>query len=118
MSGLVSFAIDIKAFSGTLGAVERKSIKRWKRNLRVIGWQLHSLTVDRTPIDTGQAKRSWGMAPNTDDLDSKMEVSVRSHTAEYIVALEYGHSRQAPAGMLRVSMRDIARSFGRSIFKK
>ena len=114
MSGVL-FSLDIKAFSGALGALGDRSKKTFKRNLMVLGWQLHALTKSRTPIDTGQARRGWS-APRLTEAGKKMQVSIENHV-EYIIALEFGSSQQAPTGMLRNSMRQIAGSFGQVIFK-
>lgn len=114
MSG-VSFAFDIKAFSGALGALGDRSKKTFKRNLMVLGWQLHALTKSRTPIATGQARRGW-TAPKMTERGPRLEVSIKNGE-DYIVALEFGSSQQAPTGMLRNSMRRIAGSFGQVIFK-
>ena len=114
MSGM-SFSFDIKAFSGKLLGLKTGSKKTFKRNLMALGWQLHSLTAMRTPIDTGQARRGWA-APEMTESGDRLEVFI-TNEVEYIVALEFGHSQQAPTGMLRNSMREIAGSFGQVIFK-
>jgi len=55
---------------------------------------------NRTPVDTGMAKSSWRVEIN--------QVEEGYFTAEiwngvhYIVYLEFGSSKQAPAGMLRI----------------
>lgn len=33
----------------------------------------------------------------------------------YVLPLEFGHSRQAPAGMIRVSLREIAQKLGQNV---
>ena len=57
---------------------------------------------NRTPVDTGLAKSSWRV-----EIDQPEE---GYFTAEiwngvvYIVRLEYGWSKQAPAGMVRITL--------------
>lgn len=55
----------------------------------------------RTPIDTGNARSRWTRTP--EGLAAMGTTFVVGNDAEYIVALEYGHSKQAPAGMARIT---------------
>jgi hypothetical protein len=84
------------------------------------------------PVDTGRARAGWyasAMGTGTRWTDAgkdsaaialgKSEGSYAEHFGwldkwiemtngvDYIVYLEYGHSQQAPAGMVRVSMRQM-----------
>ena len=88
---------------------------------------------DRTPIDTTQAFRSWGaginkpnlveitkqealngsfgidtIKPVTDQLKIT-DVLFMSNSAEHIIYLEYGHSRQAANGMVRKTLSEYKR---------
>lgn len=80
-------------------------------------------TISHTPVDTGFAKGSWQPSINTikDGKGSPDKASGRvsaeaalvaaqvkagdvfylTNNAHYIVNLEYGHSKQAPNGMVR-----------------
>ena len=53
-----------------------------------------------TPIDTGQARRGWRR--NKKDVVNNVE---------YITALEDGHSKQAPSGIARPTLREINRRY-------
>jgi hypothetical protein len=88
--------------------------------------------VIMTPVDTGRAKGNWFvtiLAPRLDydwaKSDPTGQETINAGTAElqrlqnygaiyltnnlpYIVPLEKGHSRQAPAGMVRVSLDRVA----------
>ena len=86
--------------------------------------------VNKTPVDTGRARGGWqvgvGSSPSGDSSSSnpvsdglqKME-SLRPYGAihiannvEYIGELENGSSKkQAPAGMLSVTLEEIANQF-------
>jgi|TARA_R110000744_G_scaffold344993_1_gene450386 hypothetical protein len=55
-----------------------------------------------TPIDKGQARRSWRLRS-----DRKDKVIV--NTAPHIQALERGHSKQAPDGILVPTVREISK---------
>lgn len=94
--------------------------------------------IDRTPIDTGRARAAWncGFSAGSDvpaageyrgDALSLANEAVENiggitggaaklsgdtiyiyNNVEYIEALEAGHSRQAPAGMVALSMAEFA----------
>lgn len=56
--------------------------------------------VARTPVDTGLARDSWvlsGSAPNY----------LISNPQPYINKLEHGSSKQAPAGMVRITLAEL-----------
>lgn len=55
----------------------------------------------RTPVDTGRARAGWQIA-KPDKYTALIYNSV-----EYIVYLEYGHSQQAPRGMVRLTAKEI-----------
>lgn len=64
-----------------------------------------------TPIDTGFARSSWWMSLGETGSPGQVVTSATlgdvirvANGAEYIVPLEYGHSAQAPNGMVRVTL--------------
>ena len=83
-----------------------------------------------TPVDTGRARASWTIAvnqanrhvmpegrypamPNPGFLDVRPGDSVViSNNLPYITALENGHSRQAPFGMVAVSIQEVRTNMG------
>jgi len=78
-----------------------------------------SKVMERTPVDTGFARNSWTLTKNknyTDDnglgeekiLDFSLGESLYlNNGANYITSLEYGHSSQAPKGMVRITLPEI-----------
>ena len=55
----------------------------------------------RTPIDTGNARAGWErFPPGTSEPGTQQWIF---NNVPYIVVLEYGHSRQAPNGMARIT---------------
>ena len=75
--------------------------------------------IDRTPKDTGQAKSNWNYSIETPDQHTTTQTGVRTingiedlpkraaafihyvtNSLPYIPALERGHSKQAPQGMV------------------
>lgn len=59
-------------------------------NDRKIVGSLLSELEDKTPVDTGHAKASWGLESSSDGFKV-------SNSAEYIEYLNNGSSKQAPA---------------------
>lgn len=87
---------------------------------------IHSSVVDMSPVDTGRFKGNWNIAYGSPDLTvttntdpSGSEAKSKALTASasyagqsvyitnnlpYAIPLEYGHSGQAPQGMVRVTV--------------
>lgn len=59
---------------------------------------LYSSIVSETPVDTGHAKEGW-------KLDIQPEKAEIINPVDYIIYLEYGHSKQAPQGMVRKNVQ-------------
>lgn len=55
----------------------------------------------RTPVRTGRARAGWRINQGKDQFETTI-----SNGVSYIVELEYGKSRQAPFGMVRVSLAE------------
>ncbi len=108
--------------SGNIGQVNRKACL-----------DLYRRIIERTPIDTGRARANWnirlrhedGTTENTDwqrQLNaSEFDVTVQDNQVViynnliYIEALEDGHSQQAPAGMVAVSLAEFNEFFRAAI---
>lgn len=86
---------------------------------------LHAKITEKTPVDTGRARANWFMAEGAPVIASQLGTEPQSYTAAdltgttvifitnalpYIVPLEYGHSGQAPYGMVRVSIAEVMAS--------
>lgn len=100
-------------------------------------FELFKRVILRTPVDTGRARANWGVTIAKPRLDSPAEPNVTyvdengqaavgkaaeevfrwepekqesiflTNNVPYIGALEYGHSQQAPAGMVRVVVEEF-----------
>jgi hypothetical protein len=75
---------------------------------------LFNAIIKRTPIDTGNAINGWWKAVGQvatsaggtlDKLTIKDDAFL-SNNVEYIQRLEYGHSQQAPDGMVRLTIAE------------
>jgi len=80
--------------------------------------------VQRTPVDTGVARASWEIGVGVDPGPTMPDYDILSKAAKiktapaytaifisnyvpYIVALEDGHSQQAPSGMVEVTVNEV-----------
>lgn len=92
-----------------------------------IAFDLFGRIIAKTPVDTGRARASWtiagGEANRTVAPDGQhaypaptvpLNLMIRpgeaiwiSNNLPYITALEDGHSRQAPGGMVALSIQEI-----------
>ena len=94
--------------------------------------ELFGRVVKMTPVDTGRAKGNWQCtvgSPATDEIDrldksgSTVMAEVKQNVPKagnvvwlannvpYIRALEYGHSKQAPEGMVRIAVAEFGSIF-------
>ena len=119
-----SFTLDLERFG-------KKAIGNANKIVRKIVFDMHSRIVERTPVDTGRAKANNQVClhsiPHTSvmDVDKSGNATIMKgqtvmsrfnlgdtvfiyNNLEYIIALEYGHSRQqAPNGMFRITFEEV-----------
>lgn len=100
---------------------------------RIIALDAYSSVKEKTPIDTGFARNSWfvdlgdgafrssngGSDTTQQDVDRikgsrPFQAITIANGAEYIGALEDGHSRQAPSGMVAVTISELESKYRRS----
>jgi len=106
-------------------------VKKTKGNVdtvvRKVGFDLTRQVIKRTPVDTGRARGNWQVSENLHSvvLSSKNKTGAKTlraaksvlneikaggffyiqNNVEYILDLEYGSSKQAPQGMMRIAVR-------------
>ncbi len=111
-------SLDLDAFARELDL----SVSKVRRKIAL---DLFGKVSDKTPVLTGRAKGSWAASDDVPSdfvapeegfadrgpVDLNSEEPFASawivNNLPYITALEFGHSGQAPAGMVRVSMAEI-----------
>ncbi|WP_312272233.1 HK97 gp10 family phage protein [Pseudomonas sp.] len=115
-----SFALNIREWCDKAeGAIDD--------TLRAIVIELGSAIIRATPVDTGRARGSWQFSLDTpsvgqvDNPDQEGAETIAKLAAEankltagqtayivstlvYMIELEYGHSTQAPEGMVRTTI--------------
>jgi hypothetical protein len=106
-----------------------KDIRKFKANtLKKLSTVFKSVALDvfgkivfRTPVDTGHARANWQAtvgSPADGVVQSAQppaaiaaagldDVIYITNNVEYVEALEHGHSQQAPAGMVKVTVNEF-----------
>jgi hypothetical protein len=90
-----SFALDVSRW------VERAKAQP-ELVLRKVALDVQRRVMERTPVDTGRARAGWGLSM------TGTHTAVIHNSVEYIIPLEYGHSKQAPAGMVRPTIAEFS----------
>ncbi len=122
-------------FTLDLGKFGQRAIDNGEKIVRKIGFDMHSRIVMRMPRDTGRATANQQISINTLSSGSILEFDKSGNSTiskggttlarfklgdtiflynnvEYIIPLEYGHSKQAPSGMFRISFEEIVQHLG------
>lgn len=124
----MSFEADISKFVN-------KSSKKAELAIRKIGVELFSRVVLKSPVDTGRFRANWIASINvphvgdTESVDRGGQAAIAKIVSEvtryrfgdnyiyltnnlpYGQRLEFGYSKQAPQGMVRLSLMEIASVF-------
>lgn len=119
-------ANDFRTFSLQLDDFARKVGVSGTTVAKRVGLDLFGRIVRKTPVDTGRARASWNIslkqaersvqpaAQHTYPIPQVGVVSMKpgdtiwiSNNLPYIVKLEEGHSKQAPAGMVALSIEEV-----------
>lgn len=118
-----TFAIGIDGFAKRTG----ESVDKIVRSVCV---QASTLVIKKTPVDTGRARGNWfaeinGVSAETSETRTDTEaiaeavstaqkasgnIFTLTNNLDYIRRLEYGWSKQAPQGMVRLSIAEVQNS--------
>jgi hypothetical protein len=124
----MSFSVDLAKFG-------QKAVDNGEKIVRKIAFDMHSRIVQRMPADTGRAKANQQISINSLPSGSVMEFDKKGNATiskgnkalasfnlgdtiflynnvEYILPLEYGHSKRAPQGMFRITFEEIVQHLG------
>jgi hypothetical protein len=78
-----------------------KDIRKKSKNfISAVMDDVKKVATDETPVDTGQARRGW-----------RRKKQGVLNNVEYIEYLEDGHSKQAPSGIARPTIKEINRRY-------
>lgn len=100
---MVELKTNIKEFQRNLEKFLKKTSQNKEKLLAELAFKFKRMVKLCTPVDTGRARAGWYIKPTS---DGGWVVYNRVH---YTVYLEYGHSKQAPSGMVRISLRELSR---------
>lgn len=95
--------------------------------VRKVALDLYGRITKKTPVDTGRARANWNLSIGSPDLtvdddatkiksaslskgDGEKDIYI-ANNLPYISALEHGHSKQAPRGMVALSIKEVNRAF-------
>jgi len=92
----MSFSGDIEAFTKKTEVITLSVFKK-------VSFDVFGRVVRRTPVDTGRLKGNWHITPNI-TLGKRVFIS---NNLPYAQAIEDGHSKQAPAGMVKVTVAEF-----------
>lgn len=117
------FTIDLQRFAKRANADVKQAIRK-------ITMEAFKRVILKTPVDTGRARANWSTstgAPVTFSIvgeDKSGTATLKkaaddamvwectggiflSNNLPYIIPLEYGHSNQAPGGMVRITVAEM-----------
>lgn len=125
------------SFSVDLSRLVKKAKGQQEAAVRKVAIETFSRVVMKSPVDTGRFRGNWVAAigaysgVTTTDVDpsgrgtvGKIAAAVAgmpingasiflTNSLPYSIRLEYGYSRQAPAGMVRTTLAEISTHYGR-----
>lgn len=128
---------DAKTFALELDAEFREKVEdRLLEVVQKLGMELLQRIVMKTPVDTGRARGGWSVSignPSTGETGNidrgggetisrgaavitgltELQALWIVNNVEYVSFLEDGHSGQAPAGMVAVSLAEMQSFFAR-----
>ncbi len=114
----------------TPAQAQAKLRKRADQAFRALVLEASKRIVLRTPVDTGRARGNWHLARGSPDLSTTESTDgaggrtistimaklqgmkggdavFLTNALAYIISLEHGHSKQAPAGMVKVTIAEL-----------
>lgn len=115
----MSFDSDINRFAERTG-LEMDTV------IRKLVFDAHRMVTKKTPVDTGRARANWNVSVNT--IDRSVNENARGqqtpalrkgdglkttyivNSLPYIHALETGSSKQAPNGMVAITINELRNS--------
>ena len=133
MADELTLEFEVEGFRQWTETLIRGMEKRGaERALKAVAFEFLKRVIAKTPVDEGRARGGWmsyllangqpvnggGSSPaaiaegiNASSFTERFRRSeqfiILLNAVEYIVILEFGHSGQAPAGMMRLTFREL-----------
>lgn len=121
---VATFKMDLSKFAKHLDVEVEKVVRK-------ISFEIYNGITQKTPVDTGRAKANWNIGFQNPNLKVDMKkttftpVSIPkgkgkhaifiTNNLPYIAMLENGSSKQAPTGMVAITMNDVKNRINRVI---
>ena len=119
-------SIDTQKFNKGLESYLKKYEKKEvHKGLKKVAFALLAMIIKKNPVDTGRSRAGWYPAAEKlglptsgsskkegsykEDFKGKNQSITIANRVNYTTYLEFGHSKQAPEGMVRVSMREMTK---------
>tara|TARA_R110000803_G_C11836017_1_gene303955 strand:- start:174 stop:545 length:372 start_codon:yes stop_codon:yes gene_type:complete len=115
---VASFNADLSKFAKTVN-LDIETV------VRKVAFDIYKGVTQKTPVDTGRAKANWNIGYGNANYTITENTTFRAiappkgagkrtiyitNSLPYINALENGSSKQAPSGMVNLTMQDVQRS--------
>ena len=114
-----AFNMDLNRLAKDLGIETDKVVRK-------VTLQLWNGITLKTPVDTGRARGNWNLSEGSADTSvNEGATSVQSfkeptgkkavfitNSLKYIQTLEKGSSKQAPKGMVQITMNNVGSNLG------
>lgn len=110
-------------FTANLKRFTDKTELELDRVVRKIAFDVDRRVTKKTPVDTGRARANWNVSVGEIDTSIQLDTFSKkvtnlgrgdgenpiyiTNSLPYIFSLEHGGSRQAPSGMVEVTMAEI-----------
>jgi len=126
--------VTAQDFRKGLTGFEADMLREIDLRIRKIGLELLKKLIDKTPVDTGHLRHNWQVTINT-QTDTELAgedtggiatfnrervkltnlgtgpLVVFQNPAPYAERIETGTSKQAPQGMVRISLQEVANTY-------
>ncbi len=122
-------------FSIPLAALAARSQASMETVVRRVTLDIYTRAVQRSPVDTGRFRANWNISYGTPDVtftdatNQSRSLSQLAKTASlpvggvsflanglpYANELEFGSSKQAPMGMIRVTVNEFAQAVAQAV---
>jgi hypothetical protein len=105
MMATFTMHLDTSKMDAFLASMGKRLPEAMDLVLKSVGFETQNRITKKTPVDTGRARAGW--QGEHDRQDQHKATFTISNNVPYIIFLEYGHSKQAPSGMVRITMQEL-----------
>ncbi len=114
------------SFQGDINRFAKRTELEMEIVIRKLVFEAHKMVSMKTPVATGRARGNWNVSVNT--IDRSIDLNKKGYKSStlrkgdglktnyivnslpYINALENGHSKKAPNGMVAITINELRNS--------